>query len=60
MLRHLRTTLGGRRRGHSGDTSDLDRLLAMTEGDLADIGLRRGDVEAWGRDQAGRLHRRLA
>ncbi|MEO3434426.1 DUF1127 domain-containing protein [Inquilinus sp. CAU 1745] len=26
---------------------DLDRLTAMTDAELADIGVRRGDVEAW-------------
>lgn len=27
--------------------SDLDRLESMTDAELADIGIRRGDVEAW-------------
>lgn len=59
MLNRFRTTVSEQRHGRAGTTSEFERLMAMTDGELADIGLRRGDIEAWGTGQIGRLHRRL-
>ena len=59
MLKSFRTRLPAQRQGRAGDTPEFESLMAMTDGELADIGLRRGDIEAWGSGQIGRLHRRL-
>ncbi len=59
MLKRLRKVSAEQRHGRAGDHAEFENLMAMTDGELADIGLRRGDIEAWGTGQVGRLHRRL-
>ena len=59
MLKSFRARVPALRQGRTGDTPEFERLMAMTDGELADIGLRRGDIEAWGKGQIGRLRRRL-
>lgn len=59
MLQRFRRQPSEQRHGRAGDANEFECLMAMTDGELADIGLRRGDIEAWGTGQIGRLHRRL-
>ena len=59
MLQRFRRPSPEQRHGRAGDANEFERLMAMTDGELADIGLRRGDIEAWGTGQIGRLRRRL-
>ena len=59
MMQRFGVLSAEQRHGRTADASEFERLMAMTDGELADIGLRRGDIEAWGTGQVGRLHRRL-